>query len=146
MGETHALHAPAPNPQLPPCFYLCMWLYRVLAMAHRMDVCCNRRDLVVAACSLFSSLNTTTWKSLMLTDNSSSFFLSAAQHSKMKHSVISLFIGLCTWKTPNMLVSELKKTNKKSRGFPGGLVDKNLPANAGDTGWIPSLGRSHGAT
>ena len=28
-------------------------------------------------------------------------------------------------------------------GFPGGSVVKNLPANAGDTGWIPDLGRFH---
>ena len=28
-------------------------------------------------------------------------------------------------------------------GFPGGAVDKNLPANAGDTGSIPGPGRSH---
>ena len=28
-------------------------------------------------------------------------------------------------------------------GFPGGSVVKNLPANAGDTGLIPGLGRSH---
>ena len=28
-------------------------------------------------------------------------------------------------------------------GFPGGAVVKNLPASAGDTGWIPGLGRSH---
>ena len=27
--------------------------------------------------------------------------------------------------------------------FPGGAVAKNLPANAGDTGSIPGLGRSH---
>jgi len=27
-------------------------------------------------------------------------------------------------------------------GFPGGSVVKNLPANAGDTGLIPGLGRS----
>ena len=26
---------------------------------------------------------------------------------------------------------------------PGGTVDKNLPANAGDTGLTPSLGRLH---
>ena len=30
-----------------------------------------------------------------------------------------------------------------SRAFPGGAVVKNLPANAGDTGSSPSLGRSH---
>ena len=27
--------------------------------------------------------------------------------------------------------------------FPGGPVDKNSPANAGDTGSIPGLGRFH---
>ena len=29
------------------------------------------------------------------------------------------------------------------RGFPGGAVVENLPANAGDTGLSPGLGRSH---
>ena len=29
-------------------------------------------------------------------------------------------------------------------GFPGGSAVKNLPANAGDTGSIPGLGRSPG--
>ena len=28
-------------------------------------------------------------------------------------------------------------------GFPGGIVAKNPPANAGDTGSIPGPGRSH---
>ena len=28
-------------------------------------------------------------------------------------------------------------------GFPGGTVVGNLPANAGDTGSSPGLGRSH---
>ena len=28
-------------------------------------------------------------------------------------------------------------------GFPGGAVVENLPANAGDTGPSPGLGRSH---
>ena len=27
--------------------------------------------------------------------------------------------------------------------FPSGPVDKNLPANVGDTGLIPGLGRIH---
>ena len=30
-----------------------------------------------------------------------------------------------------------------SGGFPGGAVVKNPPANAGDTGSSPGLGRSH---
>ena len=40
----------------------------------------------------------------------------------------------------------IKKNNnlkKKKRGFPGGAVEKNLPANAGDTGSIPGPGKSH---
>ena len=32
---------------------------------------------------------------------------------------------------------------KKQEGFPGGTVVKNPPANAGDTGSSPGLGRSH---
>ena len=32
---------------------------------------------------------------------------------------------------------------KKFWGFPGGAVVENLPANAGDMGSIPGLGRSH---
>ena len=31
----------------------------------------------------------------------------------------------------------------KDRGFPGGAVVESLPANAGDTGSSPGLGRSH---
>ena len=33
--------------------------------------------------------------------------------------------------------------NLKTRDFPGGAVVKNPPANAGDTGSSPGLGRSH---
>ena len=32
---------------------------------------------------------------------------------------------------------------KVMEGFPGGAVVENLPANAGDTGSSPGLGRSH---
>ena len=35
------------------------------------------------------------------------------------------------------------KIKYKKRGFPGGTVVENLPANAGDTGSNPGLGRSH---
>ena len=31
----------------------------------------------------------------------------------------------------------------RQQGFPGGTVVENLPANAGDTGSSPGLGRSH---
>ena len=33
--------------------------------------------------------------------------------------------------------------NKSLQGFPGGTVVENLPANAGNMGWSPGLGRSH---
>ena len=35
------------------------------------------------------------------------------------------------------------RTRNKPKGFPGGAVVKNPPANAGDTGLIPGPGRSH---
>ena len=35
------------------------------------------------------------------------------------------------------------KTKEHCKGFPGGAVVKNPPANAGDTGSSPGLGRSH---
>ena len=37
----------------------------------------------------------------------------------------------------------LLQLKKKSRGFPGGAVVENLPANAGNMGSSPGLGRSH---
>jgi len=40
----------------------------------------------------------------------------------------------------------IQKTNPSKnevRGFPGGSVVKNPPANAGDTGLIPDPGRPH---
>ena len=36
-----------------------------------------------------------------------------------------------------------KKKKVKSWGFPGGAMVESLPANAGDTGSSPGLGRSH---
>ena len=36
-----------------------------------------------------------------------------------------------------------KKDKNSSSDFPGGPVDKNPPANAGNTGSIPGTGRSH---
>ena len=42
--------------------------------------------------------------------------------------------------TPVRMAIIKKSTN---RGFPGGAVVENLPANAGDTGLSPGLGRSH---
>ena len=40
-------------------------------------------------------------------------------------------------------LSEKGISKAKTGGFPGGAVVENLPANAGDTGSSPGLGRSH---
>ena len=37
----------------------------------------------------------------------------------------------------------MKDIKTKVEGFPGGAVVENLPANAGDKGLSPGLGRSH---
>ena len=49
-----------------------------------------------------------------------------------------LLIG--NWLNKN---DEITMQQLKGWGFPGGAVVKNLPANAGDTGSSPGLGRSH---
>ena len=41
-------------------------------------------------------------------------------------------------------LKQLSSSSSLTMGFPGGSVVKNLPANAGDTGSIPGLGRSPG--
>ena len=50
-------------------------------------------------------------------------------------------------KTPEEQLSEVEIDNLPEKelrvGFPGGAVVENLPANAGDTGSSPGLGRSH---
>ena len=46
--------------------------------------------------------------------------------------------------TPSTLVFRSQPKYQDSwLGFPGGAVVENLPANAGDTGSSPGLGRSH---
>ena len=41
------------------------------------------------------------------------------------------------------IYTESSKKKKFRQGFPGGAVVENLPANAGDMGSSPGLGRSH---
>ena len=40
-------------------------------------------------------------------------------------------------------LNQRSQTQNRMWGFPGGAVVKNPPANAGDTGLSPGLGRSH---
>ena len=58
--------------------------------------------------------------------------------------LLPIYIDLTPISPSNVLYGKRKKINKKGpRGFPGGAVVKNLPANAGDTGSSPGLGGSH---
>ena len=45
--------------------------------------------------------------------------------------------------TKKTKTDKLDFIKSKNLGFPGGAVVENLPANAGDTGSSPGLGRSH---
>ena len=45
--------------------------------------------------------------------------------------------------TFQMISNKLPLQKITAWGFPGGAVVENLPANAGDTGSSPGLGRSH---
>ena len=49
----------------------------------------------------------------------------------------ALFTIARTWKQPKC------PSRDEWKGFPGGAVVESLPANAGDTGSSPGLGRSH---
>ena len=48
---------------------------------------------------------------------------------------------LFSWRQESVVRDWQVRSN--DRGFPGGAVVENLPANAGDTGSSPGLGRSH---
>ena len=62
-----------------------------------------------------------------------------------------IFLSLCLWPFHlcwwSAVLSESSLADFSLKmlivGFPGGSVIKNLPANAGDTGSIPRLGRPH---
>ena len=47
------------------------------------------------------------------------------------------------WATDHEVAKRWTQLSTEHRDFPGGAVDMNVPAKAGDTGWIPALGRSH---
>ena len=52
---------------------------------------------------------------------------------------VCIFWGAWSFPKDNILMRELRSI----RDFPGGAVVKNPPANPGDTGLSPGLGRSH---
>ena len=59
-----------------------------------------------------------------------------------KKSRITIFVYVTAFTTAKLPIS-LAKSKVNWRDFPGGAVVKNLPANAGDMGLIPGLGRFH---
>ena len=65
--------------------------------------------------------------------------MSMYQRTQNSKDVIPLWVYLQSQCNPNQNCSELIFVE----GFPGGAVVENLPANAGDTGSSPGLGRSH---
>ena len=62
---------------------------------------------------------------------------------KRKSKMITVFAIIWKGNYDNNSIYNSVKKNKILRGFPGGAVVENLPANAGDTGSSPGLGRSH---
>ena len=54
-------------------------------------------------------------------------------------------VDLYIFEGNHWITNVIKKTLRMQqvRGFPGGTVVKNPPANAGDTGSSPGPGRSH---
>ena len=62
--------------------------------------------------------------------------------------ILILLQSFSVWQLPFIImklspVLTERIKNPYERGFPGGAVVENLPANAGDTGSSPGLGRSH---
>ena len=60
---------------------------------------------------------------------------------KREKGVDSLFKEIVAENIPNLGKNLHIKVHEG--GFPGGAVVENLPANAGNTGSSPGLGRSH---
>ena len=52
-----------------------------------------------------------------------------------------MHLCICMYECLYIIIKILLRT--QSLGFPGGAVVENLPANAGDPGSSPGLGRSH---
>ena len=55
----------------------------------------------------------------------------------------TIFLHILFYKSLRTFTGALGYKNVAPGGFPGGAVVESLPANAGDTGSSPGLGRSH---
>ena len=68
--------------------------------------------------------------------------LSSSQHLHAVFASLASEDCHCPWSHSKEGI-DTKFKDRFVWGFPGGSVVKNLPVNAGDTGSIPDLGRSH---
>ena len=66
-------------------------------------------------------------------------------HLPRQKALVHSLVGELRSHMPCGMAKRLKQNRDETylKGFPGGTVDKNPPANAGDTGLIPGPGRSH---
>ena len=66
--------------------------------------------------------------------------------SKVRGRTLVFYLCICaalTFSRTYQYSYPIVKMLKDFQGFPGGSMVKNLLANAGDTRWIPDLGRFH---
>ena len=66
--------------------------------------------------------------------------------SKVRGRTLVFYLCICavlTFSRTHQYSYAIVKMLKDFQGFPGGSMVKNLLANAGDTRWIPDLGRFH---
>ena len=61
----------------------------------------------------------------------------------LKHISTWIYLGLLFSVISNWILAMFKYFKNYLEGFPSGAVVKNPPANAGNTGSSPGLGRSH---
>ena len=64
-------------------------------------------------------------------------------HSWTKASLLWGLLSVLPWGGEQSLAGLNSSSEQAKWGFPDGAVVENLPANAGDTGSSPGLGRSH---
>ena len=74
-------------------------------------------------------------------------FLDSLAFSMIQWMLAILSLGKDSWIKCNPCYQRVDRKNEYTKtwylGFPGGSVTKNLPANVGDLGLIPGLGRFH---
>ena len=109
------------------------WLKQKLSRVNLITVSVRSQRIVFLIYSLFYvtlvpllNVLTMTWETWL-----GRLLMYSASYSFLLYYSTSAAVWFETWQ------------EKHDRGFPGGAVVENLPANAGDTGSCPDLGGSH---